>query len=1012
MAGIFYTKYAKEGYFYTLDDNPTIIQGDLTKEIKDFEGRESIFLLSPQMLMALDNGLNDGYKIPEQFIKPVYNTCMIEDESLRSTNGYCSLLDLFKDGKLVPKGSAYVGKYYSATDEKPEGVHSSFSGYLYVKSENKTPSVYDWGLAPIFHYKSFVEESRVSNYRIAEVEIYNEATRRKETRKFHELSDEERALFPSVPETFGAGSAEDSDKRLPSATKKYAIDNVVSFLGTIRNEIKQEWVSQGVFKKTDYISKKYYHLATQEEMENPSIKKRVTYDVGFGTEKISVDVVRITGELPDGKEQYSVTSYGETIIVNGVTSVEIEKTVKLAYVKEGTIELNTVRYADSQPNTDGIVGTQYLSDYIDAYETYAPVSGGAGLFACYSLDWPLTVQYDDTNNREITKKLELDWNRVDDNSQFSFIEASRLPDLVRGSTPKSFVASPSQCKNDQIAMSLNEGLMDKFYFDEMPNMHYLVIAKLLNYRLSTNDSGQLVLDTTLSTLRDISKPSYTTHMKNLDTLRLRYQDDVTLYSKAYGVDENLMWAIILTSSESGHGPMKAKRIDDSSSSVTVYNYTNLASETVDIDENRLISDTSYNIKVGAANIQYLMKKYNSNMLLALQAYTSSVQPTDVLANDVAVKPSSMKDVRWTALRSQLPGDPQFLEKVLSNSVNSQFDFILNNIQASVDISFLYTVKGSSTTAAIKNLNHYLLEQYFTNDSLSLENIWDILYLGQKSYDSSKYASVGAGYLIDTKSMSTMDKERIIQSVFAFSEGLPIENYENMSDAYWRAKAGSLFMNYGPREVRVFYNPFEHMSGSLSGVVPYNIHLVATRPYGTFIDEIGRTEAYDDVEFQTVVNGNVLSITDGTIVSVVRGRDGKSSSITIAPPAVHKEEGGVKSVEYQSQIYYTNLGSINSTLKRGDKIEAGTVVGSVSRENQNKFNLAYYVNGDNMDSQLILDYVEYLLIESSSHAGSGKMTSSKAWVDGLANIDLSQIEFNGSGEWFSPVQGRDYPNAGT
>lgn len=58
------------------------------------------------MLMALDNGLNDGYKIPEQFIKPVYNSCLTTDASEKSTNGYCRLLDLYKDGQLAPQGNA------------------------------------------------------------------------------------------------------------------------------------------------------------------------------------------------------------------------------------------------------------------------------------------------------------------------------------------------------------------------------------------------------------------------------------------------------------------------------------------------------------------------------------------------------------------------------------------------------------------------------------------------------------------------------------------------------------------------------------------------------------------------------------------------------------------------------------------------------------------------------------------------------------------------------------------
>lgn len=142
MAGIFYTKYAKSGYFYTIDNDSTIIPGDLTGKISDFEGRESMFLLSPQMLMALDLGLNGGYKMPEQFIKPIYNSCMIEGEG-KSTNGYCQLLTLMVDGKIQPQGSVYEERKYALEDTKPEGVSSDFVGTLYVKTEEKDGSVYD-----------------------------------------------------------------------------------------------------------------------------------------------------------------------------------------------------------------------------------------------------------------------------------------------------------------------------------------------------------------------------------------------------------------------------------------------------------------------------------------------------------------------------------------------------------------------------------------------------------------------------------------------------------------------------------------------------------------------------------------------------------------------------------------------------------------------------------------------------------------------------------------------------
>lgn len=364
-----------------MDNDPTVLKGDILGDIRDFENRESFFLLSPQMLMALDNGLNGGYKMPEQFIKPIYNSCMTFDPDLKSTDGYCSLLDIVKDGQIRPQGNVYVSKYFSPTDPKPEGVDSTFSGVLQIKTDEIGPSLYDWGLAPIFHYKSFEESARVSNYGITTVERYNTSTGRKEVVDFADLSESERKKYPSLPQSFDAGSKEDiaTGRTLPNAVKKYAIDSVASFLGTMRNDITQSWVPQGTFKQVGYIKETVHQKASEADLTNKFLMKKVCNPVSceYGT-------VITKFEDGDGEIVYFVENEGDVTEMMNVSSITKTIELQLEYTKEGVVEVNTVRYINEDPNTLGIIGTQYLSDYIDSYKAIIPASATNNMFACYS----------------------------------------------------------------------------------------------------------------------------------------------------------------------------------------------------------------------------------------------------------------------------------------------------------------------------------------------------------------------------------------------------------------------------------------------------------------------------------------------------------------------------------------------------------------------------------------------------------------------------------------------------
>lgn len=1005
IAGIFYTKYAKSGYYYTLDDNSTVIQGDLTGQIVDFEGRESMFLLSPQMLMALDLGLNGGYKLPEQFVKPVYNSCMVNGEK-QSTTGYCTLLALADDKSLLVQGAAYEEKYYSATDTKPEGVNSSYVGNLYVKTGAQTASVTDWGLAPVFHYKTFTEDSKVTNYAITEVQIYNRDTKKVETKLYSELTAAQKADYPVPVKEFGYGNAEDVSKQLPAPSTKYAIDNVVSFLGTIKEDVVQSWVPQGKFKQVSYIDKEILSAATEEDFANVGVLKRVCKGTTCYSATSVEEVVSKTGHV-----SYLVTDgYGTSSVV-GVTSIDIITKVKLAYTKEGVLQLNTVKYVNKEPNTTGIVGTQYLEDYVDYYQAFIPITGtGSKTFACYYVGGVFA----NTN-----------WDATNTNDSFSIEDVKSVIGSLQSATPASYEFSPSKCDNGQIALNISDEVMTKFYLDEMPNLQYLMIAKMLNYQMSAAEDGQLTLESTLSTIDGVAKPEVTVYRKQLDTLAYKYDDVVSKYSKAYGIDGNLIYAILMASSGvegstssgcslstgSGCGVMSVKAVIMNAPSIKVTNFSTGGTDELVFDEAKLISDYDYNIRMGTAMLQNLMSVYEKNILLALQAYTSTTKYTDQLIAQANSVQGNVMDVRWTAFRSALGnGDAAFLEKVLGNTLSDVLQFNINNESVTTDISFLRTIKGTTSTALIKNLNQYLAQKYFTNDALNLEEIWGLMYLGQKSFDSTKYADVNAGFRIDTKGVSDEDKESIIQSLFAFSEGKPIQNYENMNTEYWRTKVRSLFMNTATTSLDVLYPAQDYIGGEITGLVKSNSYLVAVRDFGTVTTDVGAL-TYDDVEYRTIPNGQVLSMTDGKILEIIQGRNGKNASITIAATPITKEENSKTVVVYQAKFYYTDMKEIPTDLKVGDTIESGTIVGIVSSDNENKFNLAYYVNGEAIDANLIVEYVQYLVDANTADTGISISRINTAWLAGLASMEFSATDFAGSSNWFNPT-GTGVKTAGT
>lgn len=481
------------------------------------------------------------------------------------------------------------------------------------------------------------------------VEIYNPSTRRKEFVNFADLTPEQQKKYPSVPDSFTYGSSEDkaTGNSLPKPSTKYAIDNVVSFLGTISNQLTQTWVPQGIFKRVGYIRETVYESAFPADLSNPAIKKRVcSNDVCY--------IADIVTKLFEAENDTTYIIENNTVKqqVNNVTAIDKMVDMQLSYTKEGIMELNTVQYVDAEPDTTGIVGINYLADYIDAYQTYLPLTSRSNLFACYApVDWRVHVE----NEQTWTSTPTLNWDRLNDNEAFTYDEAMRMFDSIKDMNPRAIVTTPRECKNNEFALAVGRGAMDKFYIEDMPNAQYLAIAKLLNYRLASSQEDELLLESSIGTIKNISKPNYSSYLKALDGISAIHGESIAKYSREYGIDSELVYAIIMTTNQgkqadescelsSGCGVMQVKPFV-SFNSFEVFNNGTNAVETITIDRTRLLSDKDYNIRIGVAQIQYLMKRYNNNLLLALQAYTSSPEDVDLLIEETKMNPSTIKDIR-------------------------------------------------------------------------------------------------------------------------------------------------------------------------------------------------------------------------------------------------------------------------------------------------------------------------------------------------------------------------------
>ena len=237
-----YWMYYKDGKDTVLDfaGNDSLFK----PEVKDKYGREDFFLLSAMNLYALEEYLNDNNAVtPQTFIQHV---------PFEEKDGNITGVPLVEDDKLTIKSHAFE---YDKDSEDGEPVFKK----KYDENDKPvfTEGVWDYGLAPVYHYEEFVEKVEFRN------SITGAETWDIETQKMRPMTPEELHDFVNNDQT---GAYKEWSKEFDAAeghskTKQgsgdinlvveeeervsWMIRDAVTPMGTIKNEIEQTWQPTG-----------------------------------------------------------------------------------------------------------------------------------------------------------------------------------------------------------------------------------------------------------------------------------------------------------------------------------------------------------------------------------------------------------------------------------------------------------------------------------------------------------------------------------------------------------------------------------------------------------------------------------------------------------------------------------------------------------------------------------------------------------------------------------------------
>lgn len=1060
LAALFYTKYAQQSYYYMIDDDLTLKQaGTQSEDIKDIDGRENLFLLNPQLLSVLDQELNGDYKIPEQFIKPVYHKCSKVNDKVS-----CTLEKLTdNNGNLIVEST----KYGDITDKDDYKFQN-----IYERTNEKIKGVWDWGLSPIIHYSSFTESSYVPKLSLSEVTIIENGEEVK--KNFVDLTNEEKTKFgydtiltqiSSAGKVTRGDSKYDSSNQIPANKKIYVIDNVITFAGEITNNTKEEDIVTG--NLTTILNQDYEEetIATNDMYSNQTIIKTVYGPNGNVYENVKTILFSSQTDVTEYElttdDEIEISSYcssnsggdfavyttcmeerrkeiieerSEKTVTNGVYidgrfisgeasqfKVTYMKKYSLPYVVEGTIYTNTLVYSEQNPDTSQLSETTYLMDYIENYSTFAEIDNvNTVKYGCYKIDETLS----NTISNGYLKSLE-SWNNLNLSKQ------QILNKIENGTFEKvSEVFDPSECSNNQIALRIDSGEMTSFYLGEMPDIQKFIGASILGYDL-TNDSPGVFENTEseeikneLGEIEDKSSETLTvsTIKVNDKTIKSIVRDT----ANKYRLDETWLLSIVaaqtngnFSSTNTNAGCLKSEAgcgalgIKYDSETVSYFDYSKEKKTSMilnDVD----YSDIEKSIDALGAILQSYLEEYDFNFLVATQALDYGKKAMDkvigtaafdmgytlIQSDTSALYPlNDITKIDWVYYRKNIfdtyepgnnttkPSTPEMLEKILSylspaykvrvwNSKNNSY--IAKSWSVLKDKTNSYILGSAAVQSTDKAINTYELNKE------NFEKTWDVLFFGQKDYNSGTYdlstenptKNPKYGLYVEGEAKSEELSGKIIQLIFAYYDGKNIEEYEDMTLADYKVRLVNMFQ-IGNR-----YKYDENYDISL--LIPTaTVNKPAddfeiSRGYGHAVDkETGQRGYYENIELMVNPSSKIYSISDGVVEAIQKTQDGYYTIITSHTGQIYNQETGIPERESTTLITYSNLSKVENNIKRGDEVIAGQVIGMTDEVND-KIQIQMSQDGMTLNSEAIMNYIMVKYDMISIHFGKVASYSDK-WI---------------------------------
>lgn len=1100
----YYMAVADRGYYYTVDNDTTIKQaGEKNNDVIDKYARESSFAMNVELIKFLDEELNEGFSMPEQFIKPVYNTCSTGE----STDGYCKTKPLSnEDGELVVKSQGYIELEGCNEDKTLCGLYYKEDSNQSSIDKTETVSVSSWGLAPILHYKKYTEKRWAQNLQVSNVKYYDKKTEEYKECKYKECPEDikkkitEKTKTNNVDEN-GKVSGDkinnykvNSGKVDETSKQVYLIDSVATSVGTVSNEVEEVTEATGekfsndvvvteqdlkiakdvnskYVKDTEYEKNAYVRIAA-------TVKKRFS-DKDYWALKQKAGPQFIFGNMMTNQEfgfnfgKLDLSKYNEddvTVEVDGsylkITSTEIDepfqncKTLTVTDSKKASDDSDlvftctkedgtkvTVNAGDEKyrsfsldgytfnDSTDIITitaslmyddGTQDKKNGIKCTKTYNTIYTITGDYWSteykYKSNAPKTKDIDEGQYiKDYIKNYEVYYSNKDWDEDF---EELTFEQIYKSSLAKAenIVGDIDEAENIEYKSDYAKILLqlygDKIFLDKEAYIQSKII-EIDNGQTGTESMSGLPLgelsgdvNTCLNRLR-----SYSTPTGNAYTSLLRY-------SNYYGMDPYLMIAVGLqegscdtgkwnvsveNTSTPAYGMFQMEKSVWWGKEISSFNYETNQTDTLKLNK----SGAETNIQFAVMNMANLVKKYNGNILLALQAYNFGSGAMGVVIDNYAkasgIDSSSVYseknyyDLGWLGYRETYKkgyGDSKYIEHVLRYIPASKAIMSIKRDSATtISYNIAQAASGYVTSAADtgRNISDYVY--WYKNKTVILNN-WTKLF-PFKNKNAIEYTvknkefpvnGISRSTVFDTyyrfKPNSNASENSINKTLAEFLAALdgssPSENLE-LTSIQWKQKFAALFTAEAGTVVEAELPDFTSYFGEQPALPIDNVY-IASRKYGKTIDEEGDITSRTDIGIKTSKDAKVKAVSKGVIEDI------SNDCIVIDHTDDNRKEGHTIYTSY-CQVKVDDKWKVGDSVKRSDIL--GTANGDLSNNEGEEIpgiSFTLEIDGTYENPELLLRYIQLTIqYEYSLNSSSLKLATNELTKKFNAYVDANMTE---------------------